>query len=95
VYSWQVVSVGECEAKCGETGVAVRDIHCAKVPFDVSETAVYVSDEHCHHLENVRPTETVDCSGSCVATHWIYSSWSEVSALIACCAGRTVEMQLK
>ena len=76
--SWQVVSEGECEAECGETGVAVRDVRCAKVPFDVSQTADYVDDEHCHHLANVRPSETVECTGSCIATHWIYSTWSEV-----------------
>ena len=76
--SWQVVSVGECPAQCRETGLAVRDIRCAKLPFDVSQPAVYVSNEHCRHLANERPPETAECVGSCIATHWIYSTWSEV-----------------
>jgi len=70
--------VGDCEADCGETGVAVRDVRCAKVPFDVSQTAAYIDDQHCRHLANVRPSDTVDCTGSCIETHWIYSTWSEV-----------------
>ena len=76
--SWQVVSVGECRAQCGEAGLAVRDIRCAKLPFDVSQPTAYESDEHCSHLANVRPSDTVECVGSCIATHWIYSTWSEV-----------------
>ena len=76
--SWQVVSVGECEADCGQTGLAVRDVRCAKLPFDVSQTPVYVSDDHCHYVANERPSDTVECMGSCIATHWIYSTWSEV-----------------
>ena len=68
--------------------MAVREIRCAKLPFDVSQTAVYVSDEHCRLLSDVRPSETVECVGSCLSTHWIYSTWSEVwTVLDSLCAG--------
>jgi len=90
LFSWRVHAVGECSARCREKGLAVRDVRCTKLSNDGKRSATYVSDEHCRHLDSGRPDTTVECIGSCKATRWLYSAWSEVG-----CSGKclTVFMQ--
>ena len=76
--SWQVVAIGECQARCNENGLATQDVRCAKLPASGIHGAVYIDEEHCGHLESLRPSTAVECLGSCNSARWLYSAWSEV-----------------
>lgn len=82
-FSWKVM--GECSAKCNETGH--RDVRCQKELLDsmrseFNMTFIFVSAEHCRHL-GYPPAATVNCIGPCLSTRWAYTSWSEVQQTIA------------